>query len=264
MCPHIHNQISLSDVIFAIHPCIFTLPPAKNMSIDRNTFSRCERRDDISLLPSSLFTRPYNIWHEIPHFVSCHLFQYLSCWSWQKWPSSSSFNRFTLISTIALNRKFIPFEEPTPVTVPLFISSKILSRRTKMFKEKFVNSETLHVTIHDFQRKSFNKILRCSKISKPLAKSFEVNNYLKRLISKKWSNFTQIGKCSDVSSRHLLHSSHAHTLSDCQGQQEGVWVSLISCPFGILPQPIHISVWDDEKRPCPCFCLRWRQKGGGE
>ena len=59
MCPHIHNQISLSDVIFAIHPCIFTLPPAKNMSIDRNTFSRCERRD--SLLPSSLFTRPYNI-----------------------------------------------------------------------------------------------------------------------------------------------------------------------------------------------------------
>ena len=82
-----------------------------------------------------------------------------------------------IISTIALNKKFKPFEEPTPVTVPLFISSKILSRRTKMFKEKFVNSETLHVTIHDFQKKSFNKILRCSKISKPLAKSFEVNNY---------------------------------------------------------------------------------------
>ena len=161
-----------------------------------------------------------------------------------------------IISTIVLNKKFKPFEEPTPVTVPLFISSKILSRRTKMFKEKFVNSETLHVTIHDFQRKSFNKILRCSKISKHLAKSFEVNKYLKRLISKQCSNFTQIGKCSDVSSRHLLHSSHAHTLSDCQGQQEGVWVSLISSPFGILPLPIHISVWDDEKRPCSCFCPR--------
>ena len=53
-----------------------------------------------------------------------------------------------------------------------------------MFKEKFVNSETLHVTIHDFQRKSYNKILRCSKISKPLTKSFEVNNYFKNLFPK--------------------------------------------------------------------------------
>ena len=181
MCPHIHNQISLSDVIFAIHPCIFTLPPAKNTKThfldvkEEMIFLFCHLRcslvptiSDMKSLISSLAICS-NTSVVGPDQVQAALIVSPPC----------------IISTIALNKKFKPFEEPTPVTVPLFISSKRLSRRTKMFKEKFVNSETLHVTIHDFQRKSFNKILRCSKISKPLAKSFEVNNYLKRLISKK-------------------------------------------------------------------------------
>ena len=90
------SSYSQSNIFVRCHIChpsmYFHSPSCKEYEYwPKHLFSMWKKRWYFSF---AIFAVHSSLQYLIPHFVSCHLFQYLSCWSWQKWPSSSSFNRF--------------------------------------------------------------------------------------------------------------------------------------------------------------------------
>ena len=77
---------------------------------------------------------------------------------------------------------------------------------------------------------------------------------------------------SDVSSRHLFHSYHAHTLAEiqwCRAEWKSfIWVDQRQNAAHTLAEVERkdflalLQIKDEKKRPCSHFCSGWWQKGG--